>query len=148
VGEDTYRIVEADGERGPTVIASAAGRVEAVEAALTGLLAISSPEEGRADASTATLLRAEGPDLAAVVQALAAQLADEAAESGAMPVSVRIDGLLRTDEGFTAWGYAYVPPGSDNAIVIPEICKVTVVEEGGQTTIRLTLVDANSELNQ
>ncbi|MGH2534156.1 MAG: hypothetical protein ACRDJW_17960 [Thermomicrobiales bacterium] len=139
MGEGAYRIVDAADGRGATVIANGPGRALAVEAALTGILTASGARDRSPEASMAIPLRAERPDLAALVQALAAQLADEARESSGAVGGLRLDGLLRTDDGLTAWGYAFVVPGLDVALDVPEITDVAITEDHGQTTITVTL---------
>ncbi|MGH2558333.1 MAG: hypothetical protein ACRDJH_04645 [Thermomicrobiales bacterium] len=146
MGKGSFRVVDADaeGRRGTTVIATGAGRADAVEAALTGILAASGGGDRAHDASVAIPLRAERPDLISLVQALVAQLADEARESGAAVGGLRLDGLLRTDDGLTAWGYAFVTPNLNTTLDVPEVADVAVTEERGQTTITVTLAPTSS----
>jgi hypothetical protein len=142
VGEGGFRIVDADGRHGATVIATGPDRASAIESALTGILAASGGDRPP-DASVAIPLRAERPDLDSLVRALAAQLADEAREAGGAVGSLRLDGLLRTDDGLTAWGYAFVSPGVDAAFDIHEVAGIAIAEERGQTTIAVTLAPAS-----
>jgi hypothetical protein len=82
---------------------------------LSGVLAAYRGEDvAEASANGATLalpLRAEGGDPAALLATLATALLDDIDHAAYDVRAVQFDGLVRTDEGLTAWGYALAVPG-------------------------------------
>jgi hypothetical protein len=82
-------------------------RGTALAAALTGITAALLGHEPASPvtASVAVPLRADGSDFPSLVPALVASLLDSLEEDPTLIGPVRIDGILRTDEGLTAWGY-------------------------------------------
>lgn len=134
-----FELIGSGNDDGGTIVARGATRADAVGAALTGLLAAAGCTAPAGDATLALPIRAERPDLAALVGALTSHLAEEAADNAAPIAAVRLDGLLRTDDGLTAWGYAFATPDGAPAPALPRVVDVAVVEEGAQTTITLTL---------
>src|SRR5687767_3981839 len=92
---------------GPTPVA-------ALAAALNGVLA-AAQAGGPAVAARGGLtvpVRAEGPSLAELVPALAASPLDHLDGAADAISGVSIDGLLRTDDGLTAWGFAAIAQGT------------------------------------
>jgi hypothetical protein len=82
---------------------------ELLLAGLRGVLAAARGESAPADpaASAAVPIRGQGGDLGRVFAELAADLLAQLDANGLGLDEVRLDGLLRTDDGgFTAWGYA------------------------------------------
>ncbi|HEY7033622.1 MAG TPA: hypothetical protein VH482_19955 [Thermomicrobiales bacterium] len=119
---------------GPTTVAVMA-------AALTGVLAVYRGEPPNAEtdeATTALPLRAEAVDLASLLSALATALLDEIDHDAYDVRAVQFDGLVRTDEGLTGWGYALaVPGGVDRTPCTVEETAVTA--EAGTVTLRATV---------
>jgi hypothetical protein len=132
------------GWRGGQSTLTAAGPTPAaaLAAGLDGILAAYRDEIGAgssADAATTALpLRAEGGDLATVFAALASALLDEIDHADGDVQAVRLDGLLRTDEGLTVWGYALASPGGA-ARVPMTVNEPHVTEDAGTVVIRATL---------
>jgi len=92
------------------------------------------------DATTAAAIRGQGSDLAAVFTELAADLLAQLDANGACFGDVRLDGLLATDDGYTAWGYA-IGEGSDNPppVGLSLDDAPTVEETPGRLTLRFAL---------
>lgn len=109
---------------------------ETLQVGLNGVLAAARGERpgiAARDAEgepAAVPIRGDGPDLAALFADLAADLLAQLDAHGVAMDQVRLDGLLPTDEGLTAWGYA---------IGIPESAPPpTGIALAGRPTISLT----------
>ena len=149
-GAATYQLAwRADGSAALTATAADAAAV--LRAGLRGVLAAArldgQPGAAEADEATAAVpIRGQGADLARVFAELAADLLAQLDANGPDFDHVRLDGLLRTDEGgFTAWGYAIGriaqgpsadPPPVDLGLDgEPSVA----VGEGGRLVLRCTL---------
>lgn len=144
----------AEAAPGPLVTWDAAGvaRVaatgaDAESAILAGLRAVLAAVRGDrapasdAQASVAAPVRGQGPDLAALFAELVNDLLAQVDANGPGLDDVRLDGLLRTDDGgYTAWGYvlgaatAAPPPVGVSLGEAPD-----VVPESGGWTLRFAL---------
>src|SRR5688572_6761139 len=94
------------------LIISAPDERDAVAAGLAAVLAAARPTaaDRRAAAGTAaTAIRGQGTDLGVLFFELANDLLAHLDDGGEAD-SVRLDGLLRTEDGYTAWGYALGEP--------------------------------------
>ena len=115
----------------------------ALAAALAGLLAAACGDGlhgSGEDVSAAAALRAEGADVPSLFTGLAEALLDELTQASFVVTAVRLDGLLRTDEGLLAWGYALGRMGVPDAARALTVERVDVVETPqGDLTIRATL---------
>lgn len=113
-------------------------------AALAGLFVAAGddrPLHTDADVTAAAVLRAEGADIPSLFTGLAEALLDELSQASFVVTAVRLDGLLRTEEGLLAWGYALGGRGMPNAVHALTVERVDVVETpSGGVTIRATLV--------
>jgi hypothetical protein len=140
-GAERYT-VEATSGGSATLTATGAGPLAALAAALAGVLAFARGNggggEGVADGSKALPVRADGADGAELFARLAASLIDDLDHATDDVTSVRVDGLLRTDEGLTAWGYALSNPGP-GAVRPVAVEDVGVDQNAGGVTIRATL---------
>jgi hypothetical protein len=92
--------------------------------------------------SRAAAIRGEGPDLAALFADLVTHLLEHLEEAGGEAVAVRLDGLLRKDQGgFVAWGYLDLPAMPGPAVRLPRLTGTPEVNEadGQPVSIRITL---------
>jgi len=127
---------------GRTVL-TATGQISAsaLAAGLAGLLAAIRAEIGtteEADATTALAIRAEGAGIAEVFTGLATALLDEIEHEAYDVRAVRFDGMVRTDEGLAAWGYAMAVPGEGTPAGVA-VEDVVVTDKGGLITLRAVL---------
>ena len=132
-GVDGTIELTATGEDEPTAVAAA---LAAVLAAARG----PAPPSGTGAASAAAI-RGQGAHLPHVVAELVNDLLAQLDAHGAGLGTVRLDGLLRTEDGFTAWGYALGsaadPAGPVAAVSLPG--PPTVEREGETTVLRIRL---------
>ena len=87
---------------------------DAVAAALDAVLSAARSPGAAIDAdadTTAVAIRGQGSSLESVLFELTNDLLAQLDANGAGLATVRLDGLLRTDDGYTAWGYAVGEPG-------------------------------------
>jgi hypothetical protein len=107
VGET--RIEREDDDRVVRIVATAEEPRPALLAGLRGILAVATGRDDEPpadDVAIAAPIQGRGADLAALFEALADDLLDQLAAMGSGFGRVRLDGLLRTDDGgWTAWGY-------------------------------------------
>jgi hypothetical protein len=131
---------EADG-RVIEIAASGPDRGTALAAALTGITAAILGHEPASPvtASVAVPLRADGPDFPSLVPALAASLLAGLEEDPTFIGPVRIDGILRTDEGLTAWGYMLTAAASSPPMSRFSVSDIDVDDLEGAVSIRLRL---------
>ena len=96
------------GGDGPATLTATGQTAEDV--LLAGLAGVAEAAGARAvaeeDAATAAAIRGQGADVPAVFAELAADLLAQLDANGPGLGRVRLDGVLETDDGFTAWGYA------------------------------------------
>ena len=97
--------------------AAGASAQETLQAALGGILeavrgAAQVPPVPAGAEPAAVPIRGDGADLAALFADLAADLLAQLDANGPDFDRVRLDGLLPTDEGLTAWGYVLGLPSS------------------------------------
>ncbi len=143
-GSGRYDLTDWDDAGRALLTATAADPDAALAAALTGILAAASggtlvarrPEE----ATSAAAIRGQGRDFPAVLTELAADLLAQVDANGTGLSHVRLDGVLETDDGYTAWGYALGIPNGNGATVNVELVDSPTVEQTpGTTVVRCTL---------
>jgi hypothetical protein len=103
----------------------------------TAMLRKALPEP--AMAAVAVPIRADGPDFPSLIPALAGSLFDGLEENPGVIGPVRIDGILRTDEGLTAWGYILASSTPAPPFGLFRVDDVHVQERDRSVTIRLRL---------
>jgi hypothetical protein len=93
------------------------------------------------DATVAAAIRGQGDDLPRLFSELAADLLAQLDANGPGLTSIRLDGLLATDDGgYTAWGYALGAMTANPPPVTIAIDGTPTVEEtAGTLTLRLML---------
>lgn len=92
--------------------------------------------------SRAAAIRGEGADLAALFVDLATDFLEQLEEAGGKAFAVRLDGLLRKDQGgFVAWGYLDLPAMPGPAVRLPRLTEAPEVNEadGQPVSMRITL---------
>jgi hypothetical protein len=92
--------------------------------------------------SRASAIRGEGADLAALFADLVTDLLEQLEEAGGEALSVRLDGLLRKDQGgFVAWGYVDLPASPGPAATLPRLIGHPEITEtdGSLVSIRAAL---------
>lgn len=108
------RIEREDDDRVARIVATAEEPRPALLAGLRGILAFATGRDAEApadDVAIAAPIQGRGADLAVLFAALADDLLDQSAAVGNGFGQVRLDGLLRTDDGgWTAWGYLLGQP--------------------------------------
>lgn len=108
----SYRLDEWNAAGEATLHANASSIEELFTAALTALLLVSRGESGTGqvgaepDASVAIPIRGQGASFTDVFLELSGDLLAQVDANGTGLVRARMDGVLETDTGFTAWGYA------------------------------------------
>lgn len=121
------------------------GRQEALAAGLEAILRRIVPRAtllAPASDSRAAAIRGEGPDLAALFADLATDFLEQLEEAGGEAFAVRLDGLLRKDQGgFVAWGYLDLPAMPGPAARLPRLAGSPEVNEadGQPVSIRISL---------
>lgn len=116
--------------------ALAAGLTGVLAAASGGALANQHPEE----AGSAAAIRGQGADFARLFSELAADLLAQVDANGIGLTHVRLDGVLGTDDGYTAWGYVLGTPRGQGAAVNVELAGDPAVEQTeGRTVLQCTL---------
>lgn len=125
--------------------ATGADATEVVNAALAGVLAAARSDEATTSptgdaANSSASIRGQGTTVAAVFAELAADLLAQLDANGKGMNQVRLDGLLATEDGFTAWGYL-VGTASTNPppIGLALDDDPVVTETAGQMTLRCRL---------
>ena len=102
---------EADAEATFELTAAGDDERTAVEAGLEAVLAAARPGSGPDSANgTAVAIRGQGQDLAAVVADLVDDLLAQLDVHGTAFDAVRLDGLLKTGDGYVGWGYLLGDP--------------------------------------
>lgn len=120
-------------------------RQEAVAAGLDAILRWVVPRSVFAETardSRAAAVRGEGADLATLFADLAADVLEQLEEAGGEAFAVRVDGLLRKDQGgFVAWGYLELPAMPGGAATLPRLTGAPDVNEaeGQPVSIRFVL---------
>jgi len=113
----------------------------AVAAGLAAILAAAvatpnRPDEAGGAGEAAVAIRGQGADLATVFFELANDLLAQLDVHGAGLRSVRLDGLLRTADGYTAWGYALGDPAGTTAPAIGvSLAGPPLVEQGSDGVV-------------
>lgn len=143
-GSGRYELTGWDNAGQAELTATATDPDAALAAALTGVLAAASggtlgypqPEE----ATSAAAIRGQGGNFPALLLELAADLLAQVDANGSGLTQIRLDGVLETDDGYTAWGYALGSPDGNGAAVNVELVgEPTVQQEPGTTVVRCTL---------
>ncbi len=142
---ENYRLGDWSEKGTIELTASGADAATAVTAALQGVLAVAGEDRtdsGRVDdaASSSAAIRGQGASLASVFAELAADLLAQLDANGRGLNQIRLDGLLDTDDGYTAWGYLVGtarldPPPIGLALDDDPI----VTEANGEMTLRCRL---------
>ncbi len=143
-GSARYDLTSWDDAGRAELTATAADPDAALAAALTGILAAASGGTLAArqaeDATSAAAIRGQGRDFSAVLRELAADLLAQVDANGTGLSHVRLDGVLETDDGYSAWGYALGTPDGDGVAVNVELAgEPTVEQASGTTVVRCTL---------
>lgn len=102
----TYQLTDWDAIGQADLIASGRTEQDVLVAALSGLLVAANGDRQPTAAEEAVPIRGDGSDLGALFADIGADLLSQLDANGPRLTEVRLDGLLRTDEGLTAWGYA------------------------------------------
>ncbi|MGI8476579.1 MAG: hypothetical protein ACR2OO_09450 [Thermomicrobiales bacterium] len=141
-GDDASR--HADGLSGwsvegtATMVASGADVAAALESALTSLLRAICGDGvfSLLSAGLSTPIQAEAGDLSALLVELTAALLDQLEGEVGAVCGFTMDGALRTDEGWTAWGVARLAEGVRPTVRPVEFVGTpVVVETSGGVTI-------------
>jgi len=137
-----YAIGDWDGEGMATLEATGRTIDEALVAGLDGVLAVArgnartaaveDPPEGMA--SLAAPIRGQGADFGALLVELAGDLLNQLDANGTGLDRVRLDGVLETDDGYTAWGYALGEPGGGTPPVGLNLVDTPTLAQGDEAT--------------
>ena len=131
-----------DDRTGETVCA-ASGPVPAaaLSALATALVRASLPPDdaGSEAGSRSTGFRAMAPTLDALVGAVAREVAAIVEEDCGRVSDARVDGVLQTDDGWSAWGYATLSDASVPGQAAIDVRDATLVDRGRVTLVRATL---------
>ena len=132
-----------EAEAEATIELTAAGNDEqsAVAVGLEQVLAAAWPGSGPDSvADSAVAIRGQGLDLAAVFAELVDDLLAQLGTHGTGFDVVRLDGLLRTGDGYVGWGYLLGDPNGPAAPVDLTLVGLPEVErDDGKVTLRIRL---------
>lgn len=129
-----------------TLSASAASIDDLFSTALTALLLIARGESGvgevgpEPEASVAIPIRGQGGDYVEVFTELSGDLLAQLDGTGTGLVRVRMDGILETDSGYTAWGYALGDQSGDkpdNGLTLLGTPEIGTRDEETTLTVRV-----------
>src|SRR5688572_17723530 len=90
------------------------------------------PDPHAETGAAALAVRGQGTDLGVLFFALANDLLAHLDDGGVVD-SVRLDGLLRTEDGYTAWGYALGEPVAGGPPIALALIDVPTVERTDDT---------------
>lgn len=143
-GSDHYDLTGWDEADQAQLTAIAGDPDAAIAAALTGILAAASGGTLGArqteEATSAAAIRGQGRGIPGVLRELAADLLAQVDANGAGFTHVRLDGVLETDDGFSAWGYALgTPDGNGAAVNVELVGEPSVEQTPGKVVIRCAL---------
>lgn len=128
-----------------TITVSGHGRQEVVAAGLVAVLQRVVPHAHGlevSEESRSSAIRGEGADLAELFADLVTDLLEQVEEAGGEALAVRLDGLLRKDQGgFVAWGYVDVPAAPGPVVKLPRLVGIPEIAEtdGHLVSIRAAL---------
>ncbi len=143
-----YELGAWDGDGVAILTASGPSVDEALVAGLDGVLgaargaastaAVDVPPDG--ESSVAAPIRGQGADYGALFAELAGDLLNQLDANGTGLDRVRLDGVLETGDGFTAWGYALGERGGgDPPVGINLVDTPTFEQQDATTTLRCRL---------
>lgn len=129
--------------RGEATLRASAGSIEDVFAtALTALIRLARGERAEGEmgaeqeSSISVPIRGQGRDYGALFTELAGDLLAQLDANGTGVDVVRVDGLLETDTGYTAWGYALgAPEGPKPVLGLNLIDAPALGREGDRTVL-------------
>ena len=132
-------------DRGEATLHASAPSIDDLFAtALTALLLIARGDSGSGeigaepDAAVAIPIRGQGDDYAELFTELSGDLLAQLDSTGTGLVRVRMDGILETDTGYSAWGYALGDQHGDkpdNGLTLAGM--PAIKEHGDETTLTL-----------
>lgn len=136
----SYTLTSWNAEGNATISANGEQLTETAAAALTALVAASgsladAAAQNGTDSGIALSFRGEGDGPAALVVDLAYDLLGQIEQTGGMFAPVEIDGLIRTDEGLSAWGYLHQVASATPPRVGLELSGELVMEYGERDAI-------------
>lgn len=145
----TYRVGTWSANGAIELTAAGSSAQETLQTGLNAILAVvrgveAGPpgvgETGSEAEPVAVPVRGEGGDVAALFADIAADLLAQLDAHGAGFDRVRLDGLLPTDEGLTAWGYALgVPTAEAPPTGIALAGRPSITQTGGRDLLRSSL---------
>jgi len=140
---DRYRLGEWTVAGETALLASGATAEQALQAGLDGVLAAMRGAESAAvadeSATVAVPIRGSGRALGALFADLVADLLTQTESAPEGIARVRLDGLIRTDEGLTAWGYALRAGRPGPAAGVALAAAPTITREDGRYVLRCAL---------
>lgn len=142
-----FKVSRWDSSGRATIAATGPTTVDALTAALSGLLDVIRPHAvAPVGSGRSAPIRAEAHDLSALLPALLTALADQVESFGQDVVAVEIDGLVRSEEGYVAWGTAELSHAFTGSLrPIGFLTPPSVVEELGGVTITATLLQVENQ---
>lgn len=142
-GDAAYQLGEWSADGFAELTATGPTDDEVLGAALVGLLAAARGGSARlavGNADAAVPIRGDGADLGQLFAQLGADLLAQVDANGLGLDQIRLDGIVRTDEGYTAWGAAFgTVAESPPALGILLDGDPTGTTSDGQITIRCRL---------
>ncbi|HEV2107753.1 MAG TPA: hypothetical protein VGR16_05780 [Thermomicrobiales bacterium] len=135
-----YRLDTWDDAAETTLHASAGSMDDVFATALTALLLIARGEGGdgevaaEPESSIAVPIRGQGGDYAALFTELAGDLLAQLDANGSGLGFVRLDGLLETDTGYSAWGYALGAERGPKPVLGLNLIGIPTISHGGDRT--------------
>lgn len=146
----SYQIDEWDAAGEATLQARASSIDDVITTALSALLLVARGEGGAGaigpepDAAVAIPIRGQGDSYSEVFMELSGDLLAQVDANGTGLVRVRMDGVLETDTGYSAWGYALGEEGGDKpAIGLNLLGPAEITEHGDEKHLSLSLGRSN-----
>jgi hypothetical protein len=142
----SYQIDEWDAAGEATLQARAGSIDDVLTTALSALLLIARGEGGAGaigpepDAAVAIPIRGQGTSYVDVFMELSGDLLAQLDANGTGLVRVRMDGVLETDTGYTAWGYALGEEGGEKPVIgLNLLGPADITEQGDEKQLTVSL---------
>ena len=118
-----------------------AGEIEAFSATLARVVGGGRGRCNDADESLTTSIRAEAADMPALFAGLIDAVNDATDNLGMAAVSARVDGIVRAETGYVAWGVIGLDRGASDRSAIVLASPPVVLELNGETVVEVQVRD-------
>jgi hypothetical protein len=126
-----------------TIREHGAGEIEVFSAALARVVADCTGRRNDAGESLTTSIRAESADLSSLFAGLIDAVNDASDNLGMSAVSARVDGIVRADAGYVAWGVIGLDRRAADRADIVLASPPVVLELNGETVVEVRLLHSD-----